>query len=83
MGVGELEPLGFYEKAASYLYAANYILFRVPAGYANAIFNRIKQRNVLINNMKASEGPLADCLRVTVGTVEVNEAFLRALKASL
>ncbi len=63
--------------------AANFILLRVPAGRANAIFDGIKQRGVLIKNMKASAGPLADCLRVTVGTAEENEAFLAALRAVL
>lgn len=63
--------------------AANFILFRVPAGRANAIFEGIKARGVLIKNMKASEGPLADTLRVTVGTAEENDAFLNALKAVL
>ncbi len=63
--------------------AANFILFRVPAGRANAIFEGIKERGVLIKNMKASDGPLADCLRVTVGTAEENGAFLSALQAVL
>jgi histidinol-phosphate aminotransferase len=59
--------------------AANFILFRVPAGRANAIFEGIKERGVLIKNMRAAEGPLADCLRVTVGTPAENDAFLSAL----
>ncbi len=63
--------------------AANFILFRAPAGRATEIFNRIKEKGVLIKNMGASEGPLADCLRVTVGTPEENAAFLEALKASM
>lgn len=63
--------------------AANFILFRVPAGRANAIFDGIKERGVLIKNMRASEGPLADCLRVTVGTEAENDAFLAALRAVL
>ncbi len=63
--------------------AANFILFRVPAGRASEIFDGIKERGVLIKNMKASEGPLADTLRVTVGTAEENDAFLDALKAVL
>jgi histidinol-phosphate aminotransferase len=63
--------------------AANFILFRVPAGRANAIFDGIKERGVLIKNMRASEGPLADSLRVTVGTTAENDAFLAALRAVL
>ncbi|MDH5784553.1 MAG: histidinol-phosphate transaminase [Chromatiales bacterium] len=63
--------------------AANFILFRVPAGRANAIFDGIKQRGVLIKNMKVSSGPLADCLRVTVGTQRENDSFLAALREAL
>jgi histidinol-phosphate aminotransferase len=75
--MGGLEGLTLYPSAA------NFILLRVPAGRANAIFDGIKQRGVLIKNMRASEGPLADCLRVTVGTPAENDAFLAALKAVL
>jgi histidinol-phosphate aminotransferase len=77
VGMEKLEALTLYPSAA------NFILFRVPAGRANAIFDGIKERGVLIKNMKASEGPLADTLRVTVGTVEENDAFLAALQAVL
>jgi histidinol-phosphate aminotransferase len=77
------EEMGKLEGLTLYPSAANFILFRVPAGRANAIFDGIQERGVLIKNMKASEGPLADCLRVTVGTAEENDAFLAALKAAL
>ena len=73
----ELEGLILYPSAA------NFILFRAPQGRASEIFDGIKERGVLIKNMKASEGPLADCLRVTVGTAEENDAFLSALIAVL
>lgn len=76
----EMEKL---EGITLYPSAANFILFRVPAGSANAIFDGIKERGVLIKNMKASSGPLADCLRVTVGTAQENGAFLEALGAVL
>lgn len=75
--MAQLEGLTLYPSAA------NFILFRVPAGRANAIFEGIKQRGVLIKNMKAADGPLADCLRVTVGTLAENDAFLSALRAVL
>ncbi|MFO7594437.1 MAG: histidinol-phosphate transaminase [Pseudomonadota bacterium] len=62
---------------------ANFILFRVPAGEANRIFEALKGEGVLIKNMKADSGPLADCLRVTVGTPEENDVFLEALAKAL
>ncbi len=62
---------------------ANFILFRVLHGDATAVFERIRDAGVLIKNMKADTGPLAQCLRVTVGSVEENAAFLTALEAAL
>jgi len=63
--------------------AANFILFRVAPGRAEALFEGIKRRGVLIKNMRADTGPLAHCLRVTVGTPEENQAFLAALHGAL
>ena len=60
---------------------ANFILFRVTD--AAVVFDSLKTQGVLIKNMGASEGPLANCLRVTVGTAEENAAFLQALKQIL
>ncbi|MFZ0790197.1 MAG: histidinol-phosphate aminotransferase, partial [Chromatiaceae bacterium] len=36
-----------------------------------------------VKNLNGSHPLLADCLRVTVGTPEENEAFLTALRAAL
>ncbi len=72
----EMEKL---EGLTLYPSAANFILFRVPSGRADAIFAGIRSEGVLIKNMKASTGPLADCLRVTVGSASENDAFLNAL----
>ena len=55
---------------------ANFILFRV--GDAEKIFKALVERGVLIRNFH-SPGRLENCLRVTIGTPEENEAFLTAL----
>jgi histidinol-phosphate aminotransferase len=60
---------------------ANFILFRVPA--ADAVFEGLKSRRVLIKILHGSHPALAQCLRVTVGTPEENGAFLDALKETL
>ncbi|MFU8836951.1 MAG: histidinol-phosphate transaminase [Thiohalomonadaceae bacterium] len=78
-----LQDLAAMEGVTPFPSAANFILFRVAPGRANAVFESIRAQGVLIKNMKASEGPLADCLRVTVGTPEQNEAFLSALAQAL
>lgn len=62
---------------------ANFILFRAPKGKADAIFESLKSRNVLIKNLSQNGGLLSDCLRVTVGTPEENEAFFNALQHAL
>ena len=63
--------------------AANFILFRTPAGQANLIFGSLKAQGVLIKNLAPQGGLLADCLRVTIGTEDENSAFLNALSKSL
>ena len=59
---------------------ANFILFRTKLP-ASDIFGGLLARGVLIRNM--SGGSLNNCLRVTVGTREENQAFLAALKEIL
>jgi histidinol-phosphate aminotransferase len=60
---------------------ANFILFRVNE--AAQVFERLKQRGVLIKNLSASHPLLKNCLRVTVGTPGENTCFLDMLAASL
>jgi histidinol-phosphate aminotransferase len=55
---------------------ANFILFRV--GDADKVFGELIERGVLIRNFN-SPGRLKNCLRVTIGTPEENDAFLMAL----
>jgi histidinol-phosphate aminotransferase len=58
---------------------ANFILFRVAAGTADAVFQSLREQRVLIKNLNPAGGRLRDCLRVTVGTADENGAFLEAL----
>jgi histidinol-phosphate aminotransferase len=60
---------------------ANFILFRI--GAAARAFGGLRERGVLVKNLDGSHPALAGCLRVTVGTSEENDSFLRALRASL
>ncbi len=60
---------------------ANFILFRVTA--ADAVFNGLKQRGVLIKNVHGAHPALENCLRVTVGTPDENDRFLAALRATV
>ncbi len=55
---------------------ANFILFRVSD--ADKVFGELIGRGVLIRNFN-SPGRLKNCLRVTIGTPEENDAFLMDL----
>lgn len=60
---------------------ANFILFRLP--HASKVFEGLKQRGVLIKKLDGGHLALQDCLRVTVGTAEENELFIKALQESI
>ncbi len=77
------EQLNALDGITAYSSAANFILFKTPAGRATEIFLSLKQQNVLIKNMSPQAGLLTDCLRVTIGKPEENVAFLTALRNSL
>ena len=62
---------------------ANFILFRILKADANDVFESIKKSGVLIKNMRADDGLLANCLRVTVGAPRENQAFVRALESAM
>jgi histidinol-phosphate aminotransferase len=73
--------LSALDGVTSFPSRANFILFRVND--ARAVFDSLKAQGVLIKNMGAVEGPLVNCLRVTVGTADENTAFLEALQQAL
>jgi len=60
---------------------ANMILVRVPD--AKACFDGMKSRGVLVKHIAGLHPLLANCLRLTVGSPEENDALIQALKASL
>ncbi len=73
---------------------ANFILFRpagaggagagsgTPAGTGRALWQALLDQSVLVRDCSSWQG-LTDCLRVTVGTAEENDAFLAALQSAL
>jgi histidinol-phosphate aminotransferase len=60
---------------------ANFVLVRTPAD-AKDVWDRLRERGVLVR-LLSRPGPLENCLRITAGTPEENEACLRALRAVL
>ncbi len=60
---------------------ANMVLVRVPDSART--FAGMKARGVLVKHVAALHPLLANCLRLTVGTPDENNAMIRALKESL
>ncbi len=60
---------------------ANFLLLRTPPGRAGEWFEGLKARGVLIKSMHGGHPLLADCLRVTVGRPEENDAVIEGLQA--
>ena len=62
--------------------SANFVLFKAPKGKGDDLWKELVDRSVLVRN--CSGWPrLSDCLRVTVGTEDENDRFLKALSESL
>ncbi|MCY7314663.1 MAG: histidinol-phosphate transaminase [Rubrivivax sp.] len=66
---------------AAYPSEANMILVRVPDSAVT--FAAMKARGVLVKNVAGMHPLLHNCLRLTVGTPQENDALMAALKASL
>ena len=74
--------LSLLEELEVFPSQANFILFRLKRGGASRVFDALRSDGILIKNMDRP-GPLADCLRVTVGTAEENQLFMQALEKAL
>ncbi|NJM44277.1 MAG: histidinol-phosphate transaminase [Brachymonas sp.] len=57
---------------------ANMILVRVPD--SDAMFAQLKTKGILVKNVSKMHPLLKNCLRLTVGTAEENQAMLQALR---
>jgi len=78
-----LQALRGLDGIRPYASEANFILFETQHGEADRVFAAVKEQGVLIKNLSSSGGRLRDCLRVTVGKKEENQAFLEALQNAL
>ena len=56
---------------------ANFLLVRVAD--ANMVFEALKDAGILIKNMHGADSLLRQCLRITIGSKEENNAVLKAL----
>jgi histidinol-phosphate aminotransferase len=78
-----LAALQALDAVKAYPSAANFILFKTIGISANEVFASLKQQGVLIKNLSPQGGLLENCLRVTIGKPEENQAFLNALRTAL
>ncbi|MGR9099751.1 MAG: histidinol-phosphate transaminase, partial [Gammaproteobacteria bacterium] len=78
-----LETMNELEGVAPFPSAANFILFQCMTRPAQEIFDFLLKRGILIKNLSSQKGLPANCLRVTVGKPEENQAFLDALRQIL
>ncbi len=58
--------------------AANFILVKVGAGQADAIYAGLKSRQVLIKNLHQADSETEDCIRVSIGKASECSQFLIA-----
>ncbi|MBC6365183.1 histidinol-phosphate transaminase [Algoriphagus sp. AK58] len=72
---GELEKLPFVQKI--HPSHANFLLVQIPN--ANQVYNDLIEEKIIVRN-RAKVLLCEDCLRITVGTREENEALLKALR---
>ena len=75
------EALSSYPQLRVFESEANLILFRVGEkgeGGGPGLWQQLCERGVLIRKF-GSEGPLGDCLRVTIGSPQENDRFLAVL----
>ena len=66
---------------ATFESAANFVLFRVARPHD--VFERLRERGILIRNVSDMHPMLSGCLRATVGRPEENDRFLEALAGAL
>lgn len=62
---------------------ANFVLLRTPPGRAGELFEGLKRGGVLIKKLDGAHPLLADCLRITVGTLEEDDRLLEVLRGLL
>ncbi|HEY9017183.1 histidinol-phosphate transaminase, partial [Thiomicrospira sp.] len=81
--VSLMQALSEFSEVQVFKSQANFVTLRVPNGQADRIFNGLKQDGVLIKNLSPIAGLLTDCLRVTVGAPNENQAFLTSFEHHL
>ena len=77
------QELQHMEGIRSWPSQANFLLFRCLQRKASHVFQELLKRGLLLKQLHNSHPLLENCLRVSVGTAEENDHFLKALNESL
>ncbi|HWV25319.1 MAG TPA: histidinol-phosphate transaminase [Thermomicrobiales bacterium] len=59
--------------------ATNFVLFRLPVPDSSVVLDALAARDIFVRRYGATGWDLQDCLRVSIGLPEENDAFLAAL----
>ncbi len=78
-----LSALGTLDGVTVFPTQANFVLLRLPEGRAETVFVRLRDRGILVKLLHQPGTALSNCLRITVGRPEENDAFLAALRAAI
>jgi histidinol-phosphate aminotransferase len=78
-----LHALAQFQGLTVFPSEANFILIRTPGGRAVEIHSAMREQGVLVKCMHGAHPSLDDCIRLTVGTPDENDACLAALGAAL
>ncbi len=81
-----LKSLQAMRNVKVYPSQANFILFKVLKGTADDVYENLLKNKIIIKNVSSGHSGnelLENCLRVTVGTEDENNAFLTALTSIL
>ncbi len=64
----------------AYPSSTNFVLFRLPVEDSTIVLDGLTERNVFVRRYGTTGWGLHDCLRVSIGLPEENDAFLEALQ---
>ncbi len=74
------KALSNFDEITVYPSDANFIFFKIDD--ADSLFGKLVEKDILIRNFNRP-GRLENCMRVTIGTPDENDAFLSALREIL
>lgn len=76
--------LGSLGGITVYPSSANFLLIRLPPErHASTVLSGMRNRGVLVKDVSAMHPLLHNCLRITVGTPQENDALITALRATI